>query len=448
MRDLLIIAVFGVGLLYALRDPFVGLIVYTWISVMNPHRYTWGFAYDFPLALVAAAVTLLSMALHRDHIRFPRNRESILFLLMWVWITITTKFAMFPADAWVKWTVVTKIFVMILASMLLITNRKQLFVFLVTLIVCVGVLGLKGTFFGLRTSGEARVWGPPGSFLEDNNASALAMVMTIPFCFFLREVVKKKWHSHALLGIGLSMITATLLTYSRGGFLGLSTVGLVIVAFSKHKLRIAAFAGTLLFVGLSVLPPAWFNRMSTVKSHDEDRSAQMRLNSWTMAYNLAKDNPLGGGFECWDMQNYYRYAPDPELGRAHTGGQIGSTAHSIYFEMLGTQGFGGLAIFLVSLVSTLLSMRKVQRFGAPGEHGHERVAVARAFTASVLGYMVSGAFLSMAFFDLFWWIFAAALCFKQIVLSGQWEGTTVPATETQKPVLVGPRTWPTTGLSR
>jgi hypothetical protein len=34
--------------------------------------------------------------------------------------------------------------------------------------------------------------------------------------------------------------------------------------------------------------------------------------------------------------------------------------------------------------------------------------------------MASGAFLSLAFFDLFWAIFAAAVCFKFIVLSGNW----------------------------
>ncbi len=403
MRDLLILAVFGAGLLYTLRDPFIGLVVYTWISVMNPHRYSWGFAYDFPLAIVAAAVTLLSMVLHTDQLRFPRTRESILFLVLWGWTTLTTQFSMYPGQAWPKWGIVTKIFLMIFVSMLLITRRRQLYAFLVTLIVCVGFLGVKGAVFGVATGGRYKVWGPPNSFLEDNNASALAMVMIIPFCFFLREIAPKKWQSLALLGVGLSLITSAILTYSRGGLLGLLTVGLVIVAYSRHKLRIAAVAATVVFAAFSVLPTSWFDRMNTVKTYEEDRSAQMRLNSWKMSFNLAKANPLGGGFECWEMENYYKYAPDPELGKVSA---TGSTAHSIYFEVLGTQGFGGLAIFLTCLVSTLLSMASVRRLGSSGELGRERVVLARAFTASVLGYMVSGAFLSLAFFDLFWWIFA------------------------------------------
>ena len=60
MRDLAILLVFAVGILFALRNPFVGLMVYMWISVMNPHRYAWGFAYSLPLAMGAAAVTIIS----------------------------------------------------------------------------------------------------------------------------------------------------------------------------------------------------------------------------------------------------------------------------------------------------------------------------------------------------------------------------------------------------
>ena len=44
MRDLAILIVFAAGLAYAFRTPFVGLMVYMWISIMNPHRYAWGFA--------------------------------------------------------------------------------------------------------------------------------------------------------------------------------------------------------------------------------------------------------------------------------------------------------------------------------------------------------------------------------------------------------------------
>jgi probable O-glycosylation ligase (exosortase A-associated) len=419
MRDLAILLIFAVWMLFALRSPFAGLMSYMWISVMNPHRYVWGFVYTTPLAQAAAAVTIASMALHADQIRFPRTRETFLFFLIWVWISITTLYAFYPTDAWIKWEIVTKIFVMVLVSMLLINTRARLFYYLVGLVVFVGFLGVKGAIFGVLTRGRFRVWGPENTFLADNNSAALAMLMVLPFCFFLRGMVTNKWLSRALFGTGLCCIVSILLTYSRGGLLGLAAVGAFSVLYSRRKFGVAIAVTILVVIGLALLPPVWMERMATIGTYEEDNSANKRLNSWWMSYNLAKANPLGGGFECFTMEQYYRYAPDPELGRL--AADVGATAHSIYFEVLATHGFGGLAIFLLCLVSILLSMRRLQRTAAESGGREDVVDLSRAFIISTIGFMVSGAFLSRAFFDLFWSIFAAALCFKSMVLAGEWK---------------------------
>lgn len=171
-------------------------------------------------------------------------------------------------------------------------------------------------------------------------------------------------------------------------------------------------------LGVNFLPPHWFERMGSIKSYEEDRSALMRINSWIMSYNLAKAHPLGGGFECFNHEQYDKYSPDPELGRQISGGA--TTAHSIYFETLATQGFGGLAIYLLCFISMLISLRKLERnfMYLPGV---EWIPIyCRAFTVSITAFMVSGAFLSLSFFDLYWAIFAGAVSFKAIVHSGNW----------------------------
>ena len=57
MRDLLILAIVVLASIAALRRPWIGVILWVWIGVMNPHRYTYGIAYDAPIALVAAGAT-------------------------------------------------------------------------------------------------------------------------------------------------------------------------------------------------------------------------------------------------------------------------------------------------------------------------------------------------------------------------------------------------------
>jgi putative inorganic carbon (hco3(-)) transporter len=50
MRDIIVTAiVFGL-LPMALSRPYVGLYLYSWLSYMNPHKLTWGFATSMPFA--------------------------------------------------------------------------------------------------------------------------------------------------------------------------------------------------------------------------------------------------------------------------------------------------------------------------------------------------------------------------------------------------------------
>ena len=61
MRDIVLtLVIFGL-LPFILRRPHIGVLVWTWIGFMNPHRLTWGFAYDMPFAMIVALVTLVSL---------------------------------------------------------------------------------------------------------------------------------------------------------------------------------------------------------------------------------------------------------------------------------------------------------------------------------------------------------------------------------------------------
>jgi probable O-glycosylation ligase (exosortase A-associated) len=422
MRDLLVVAIFAVSLLYALRYPFVGLLSYFWVSFMNPHRFSWGFAYDLPLAMVAAAVTFGSVLFHSKELKFPRTREAYLFLLLWLFITITTVNAIYPEDAWIAWQRIAKIYLMTFVAMLLITTRLRLLYFMLAIIAYIGLIGVKGAIFGILSGGQYKIWGPPDSFIADNNGMGLAMVMIVPLCFILKDDFEKKWQRYALAGVGFALVASTILTYSRGALVGLAAIGFFLFLKSKNKIIVALTLVAVIGLGLSVLPSQWFDRMNTIKSHEEDDSANMRRNSWWMSFNLARSHLLGGGFECFTLEQYQLYAPNPDLGRARTaeGTFVGSTAHSIYFEVIATQGFIGFAIFMSCLISILFSLRRLNRISRYLPDAGWISTYSRALTVSIIGFMASGAFLSLAFFDLFWAIFAAAVCFKFIVLSGNW----------------------------
>ena len=48
MRDLFVTLIVLGALPFAFLRPSIGVLTFSWLSYMNPHRLTWGFAYDFP----------------------------------------------------------------------------------------------------------------------------------------------------------------------------------------------------------------------------------------------------------------------------------------------------------------------------------------------------------------------------------------------------------------
>src|SRR3546814_11214781 len=80
MRDVLILLLaFSVVPLTFLR-PHVGILAWCWISYMNPHRLSWGFAYEFPVAMMIGLSTLAAWVLSKEHKKLPINAVSALML--------------------------------------------------------------------------------------------------------------------------------------------------------------------------------------------------------------------------------------------------------------------------------------------------------------------------------------------------------------------------------
>ncbi|MCW5623688.1 MAG: putative O-glycosylation ligase, exosortase A system-associated [Burkholderiales bacterium] len=141
---------------------------------------------------------------------------------------------------------------------------------------------------------------------------------------------------------------------------------------------------------LLFMPDEWWERMGTIKTYEQDESAMGRINAWWMTWNLAKDRFFGGGFEIYDTHVFGLYAPIPEDVHA---------AHSIYFQVLGEHGFGGLFFYLCVWFSTWFTIRWVRK-NAKARQQQWAVDLASMSEVSLIGYAVGGAFLSLSYFDL------------------------------------------------
>ena len=109
MRDFaLVLIVFG-SIPFTLVRPQIGILMWYWISLMNPHRLTFGFAYDLRVALVVAAATLVAWLCSRERKLPPKVVTVWLLAAFTAWLSVTTMFALVPGEAFVKWQEVIKI---------------------------------------------------------------------------------------------------------------------------------------------------------------------------------------------------------------------------------------------------------------------------------------------------------------------------------------------------
>jgi hypothetical protein len=71
MRDIVVtLAVFG-SLPFIIKRPWIGILVWSWLGFMNPHRLAWGFATTLPFAMAVAITTILAMLLSKEEKKIP-----------------------------------------------------------------------------------------------------------------------------------------------------------------------------------------------------------------------------------------------------------------------------------------------------------------------------------------------------------------------------------------
>ena len=274
MRDVILTLFFVWAAVMTFRHVWVGALLWTWISTMNPHRLTWGFAYSLPFAQVAAIVALISWLVHRKKTRLPAD-PLIVMLVVWVlWTCITTAFAIFPEESFTQLVDrMLKVQVMTLLCIAVLRERKHIEAFIWVLAFSVGFYGIKGGIFAIATGGGNRVWGPANSLIEGNNEIGLALVIIIPLLNYLRMVATRKW---LRLGLVLSMLlcaAAALSTQSRGAFLAMAAMGVVMWWRSRKKVWGAVAIGVAAMSLLAFMPTSWEKRMETIQNYQADGSA-------------------------------------------------------------------------------------------------------------------------------------------------------------------------------
>ncbi|HJV76316.1 MAG TPA: putative O-glycosylation ligase, exosortase A system-associated [Noviherbaspirillum sp.] len=407
MRDYLLFAVvFGI-LPWILKRPSIGILMATWISLMNPHRLAYGPAYDFPFAAVVVAATLAGLLFSHEPKRIPFTKVTVLLFCFMGWMTLTSFFALEPDLVWGEWNRVLKTFFMVILASAVLHTEKEIKALAWITGLSLGFYGFKGGVFTLLSGGSSHVFGPTGSYITDNNALALALVTALPLIWYLRQLATNKWLRHALLGLLLLTGVSIVGSYSRGALLGGSAMLFALWLKSRNKLGTGIVLAIAAAFAFSFMPEKWFDRMGTIGTYTEDASALGRINAWHFSVNVANNHLLGGGYNVFSKNQFLIYAPDPLDFHA---------AHSIYFQVLGEHGFIGLGIFVMLIIFAWRTGSRVIKHSKDKAELKWAYSLATMCQVSIVGYAIGGAFLSLAYYDLFYGIIVLLVLLEKCLL--------------------------------
>ena len=253
-----------------------------------------------------------------------------------------------------------------------------------------------------------------GEFLGDENDLALACNMVFPFGFvgfqMLRGRVRWIWGLVAVL-----MLTATVVSFSRGGFVGMTVAAAYCVFMSRHRVRNFAVAGVAALVLFLVVPASYKGEIASIED-TETGTAETRLFMWVTATRIWLDYPIFGVGPYNAKYRVGEYQPDFEIGdlfeaTADPPQELERRAiHSLYFELLAERGLVGVGLFAAIAILHFRTLRGIRRAALggllPPNRRQDALFLALALEASMAGFLAAGAFLSMATYPHFWFLSA------------------------------------------
>lgn len=414
MRDLVMLAAMSVFVPMALADGFVAYVLWAWTSVFSPKYYLYGFMAGVRYNLLFASIALLALLLGRRRASMEWSTTQKLFLVFMIHATLCAVFGYAPNSLNAEvYEGLVKALVFCMVMPFFVADRLRLHVLLIALALGMGFHGLlEGAKF-IASGGGHKIQGVATSMISDNNHLALGLLMVIPILFYLYRYSEKRIARYGFLCACILTMIAVVGTFSRGGFIGLAAVGTWFILSSRNKFRSFAAVAVVALVLFQVAPDTWFDRIDTINNASEDSSFLGRVNAWKISTAIALHNPvLGGGFhavqayQVWstfkESIDFLSFIPTPPPG------PIGRAAHSIYFEILGDTGFLGLFLFLAIWVNAWRTALAIKRMASDRPELLWARDLADMLRVSLLVYAISGAAVSMGYFELFY-IFAAVV---------------------------------------
>jgi putative inorganic carbon (hco3(-)) transporter len=372
---------------------FVALILYVMIEYVRPQS-VWPALAFLPWGQLTFGAAILGALLERPP--SPRTPTGLdVALGVFSTIVLASSAVAYDPQVSISWLYLYANWVLLYyVCVRLVTTPTRFFLLFLSFLLWSFKMSQFGAKSFVSSGFEFTFWlrGGLGWFSNSGELAIQMVVLTAlstTFIFAMRKTWPKWLTMSMLVALPGTALVTIIGAASRGSQLGVAAVMLMFLLRSKHRVR-----GLALLIGIApilyvITPDRTIDRFKTIGTDDTSVS---RLDYWRDGIEIIKDHPvLGIGYENW--LPFYRRFYNPE----------GQLPHNIFVEAGAEMGILGLLALLALLAMTLITNARTRKLSKKaGEWGDFIHGAALGLDAALVGYVVSGLFVTVLFYPYLW----------------------------------------------
>lgn len=362
-----------------------------------------------PYALTAFAL-IGFMILTRSNILQFQHKQIRWMWIYWGFFILYLPFTHNKSVALSHLNIVLMLMPFVLSTVILVDNVKRLRIVVDVIVIMSIVIAIRG--FMLHDGFYKGAMFNLGNFLGDPNDYSLFMNMMLPLSYFMFMYEKNRMWKKTIYGVAATLaLVSVIISFSRGGFLGLMCTGFIMWLYSPRRLVTATVGVFAIIVALMFVGAEWKETMGT--SVDTSQStAQTRITAWTASLKTFLHNPMGVGMYNTTSTMWEHVPTDRNPMRYY-----GDVSHSLWLTALVEGGIVGFSIFLYLIylnIKDTLSMRRLKELD--DDLRFLKYFGVATFTM-LIAYLVSGTFITVNYYPHFWYLTAIIAAGSRIVFT-------------------------------
>jgi len=361
-----------------------------------------------PFGELAALGTFVAL-IAEGNTRWVSNSENKLMVMFLAIILFSSTFGLSPKYSFSRLPSFLSWFLIYFLIIHTVTTNNRFFVFILFFLLYnfkmaqFSFRGWASQGFGFAREGTG---GGPGWF-ENSGEFGIQMCMFLPlavyFLLSLRSFLPT-WKKLLLLFFPAFALTGIISSASRGALIGAAAVISMMYFQSKHKLKAAPVVIIIALLAIRLIPEEQKERLSYA---GKDATSLARTERWKKGLQMATRYPLlGVGYKNWSIAD-----------RTFFGGN-GELCHNIFIECLAELGYTGLIGFCSMILFSFVNNQRTRRVVRPGlPHDRFIYYMAHGLDAALVGYLVSGFFVTVFYYPYFWINLAMTAALNSIAMS-------------------------------